>query len=128
MLDKVKKALRSVTELHESGAEIPDPEPMAIDTGLRRPESIQDQIRRMIRNEASMAAAESGRETWEEADDFDIGDDFEPHSPYEQDFDQQTSDLPGEEELRSQFQEERPIDKRSQSGDDDPPADDHQES
>lgn len=73
--------------LDEKGHEIPDSTPMALPVGFKRPESLQDQIRRLIRSERlAMEASSLGRETFEEADDFDVGDDYDPTSPYEEVF------------------------------------------
>lgn len=42
----------------------------------------------MVRSERLKLEVEAqGQETFDEADDFDIGDDFDPTSPYESDFD-----------------------------------------
>lgn len=63
--------------------EIPDPVPVAKPVGWQAPPSLQEQIRRLIRTEMSMRAAAEGRETFEEADDFDVPDeDPDPVSPY----------------------------------------------
>lgn len=79
---------RKVHEL-QNGIEVPDPEPAFVPTGLAKQESIQQMIRRMIRTEASLHADSLGQETFEEADDFDIGDDdeFESAYVYEENFD-----------------------------------------
>ncbi|AFS65320.1 hypothetical protein [Dragonfly-associated microphage 1] len=62
----------------EKGRELPDPTPIEIPTGFRRPETLQEQIRRLIRSE--QFAAQMGRpdaESFEEANDFDVDDDGE---------------------------------------------------
>lgn len=66
-----------------------DPTPMAPPIGYIKRESLFDTVREMVRSEAlRQAAEESGLETFEEADDFDIPDDpIDPSSPYENDFD-----------------------------------------
>lgn len=88
----INAVLSPGSKLNERGHEVLDSTPMALPVGARRPESIQSQIRRMIRSEhLAQAAAASGRETFEEADDFNVGDDYDPKSPYEMDFD---PDLP----------------------------------
>lgn len=73
--------------LNEKGHEIPDPIPAAIPLQWQRPPTLQEQIKSMIRREMSQAAAQDGLETFEEADDFDVGDDFDPQSPYEVNYD-----------------------------------------
>lgn len=69
--------------LNERGHEVPDPTPMAIPLGMRVAETLADQIKRMVRSELSRQAADQGAETFEEADDFDVGDEDELSSPYE---------------------------------------------
>lgn len=71
------------------GHELPDRTPVAIPVRLTRPPTMAEQVRELVRGELSRQAAASGLETWEEADDFDIGDDFDPSSPYELNFDQE---------------------------------------
>lgn len=47
-----------------------------------------ERIRGIIRGERLKQEMEAaGRETFEEADDFDVGDDYDPSSPYEEVFD-----------------------------------------
>lgn len=112
MLKNVVKAVRKRMQLQD-GYEVPDSQPLFVE-GVKRPENITDQIRRMIRTETSLAAQMSGHETFEEADDFEIGDDFEPHSPYENDFD---PDFEDRETSSSSFIEERPSDDASTDSD-----------
>lgn len=70
--------------LDERGWEVPDPTPVAWPAGVRRPETLTEQIRRLVRLEVSQVAAAQGMETFEEADDFDVDDDDgEFVSPYE---------------------------------------------
>jgi len=67
------------------GREKPNPVPLAPPVGYVKPISIADQIRQAIK-QASFEAAMSGLETEEEANDFDVGEDMEPFSPWENDF------------------------------------------
>lgn len=68
------------------GRELPDPTPMAPPVGFKKQKSLTEQIREQIRSEALRFAAESaGAETFEDADDFEVGD-FDPSSPYEEQF------------------------------------------
>lgn len=69
--------------LDKHGHEVPDPTPVEVPLHLRRPASIQDDIKRMVREELSRAAADAGEETFEEADDFSVDDDPDPFSQYE---------------------------------------------
>lgn len=71
--------------LDENGHEKPNPVPMQPPVGYRRQPTIAEQMRMMIRT-ASLEAAQAGAETEEEANDFDVGEDMEPHSPWENDF------------------------------------------
>lgn len=66
--------------------ELPDPTPMAPPVGFTRRPPLHLQIREMVQRELSLAAAHHGYESAEEADDFDVGDDFDPESPYEHNF------------------------------------------
>lgn len=71
--------------LDEHGRELPNPTPMAPPIGYKKSLSIAEQMRQMIRM-ASYEASTAGAETEEEANDFDVGEDMEPHSPWENDF------------------------------------------
>lgn len=77
------------SDLDKNGHEIPDPTPRAIPSGFRRPETLAEQIQRMVRTHVSVAAEQSGADNFEDADDFDTGDeeDDEPSTPYEMEFD-----------------------------------------
>lgn len=68
----------------EDGLEYLSPDPVAIPARYRRPQSQLDLMRDVVR-EMSARAQEHEMETWEEANDFDIGDDYEPRSAYEVD-------------------------------------------
>lgn len=77
----------------ERGREIPDPTPMQPPVGYNRQPSLSEQIRAMVVSEKlRLEAQAAGLETFEEADDFDVGDDFEQErsSPYEANFDPMT--------------------------------------
>lgn len=78
-----------MSKLNEYGQEIPDPKPMALPVGFKRPEPLAETIRRLVHSEQwRMAMERSGAETMTEADDFDIPDDpLDPASPYEENFD-----------------------------------------
>lgn len=71
--------------LDEQGREIPNPTPMQPPVGYKRRPTIAEQMRQMIR-QASYEAGQAGAETEEEANDFDVGEDMEPTSPWENDF------------------------------------------
>lgn len=65
--------------LNERGHEVPDPTPMALPVGVKRPLSLREQIQRFVREELSAVSAQQGHETFEEADDFDIEDEDDGH-------------------------------------------------
>lgn len=68
------------------GYEIPDATPMEPPLGFVRQPSLAERIREMVRSEHLRQAAEAaGVETFEEADDFEVSDDLEPMSGYEND-------------------------------------------
>lgn len=74
--------------INVAGQEVNDPTPMEPPLGYKEQPSIAQQIRDMVRSEQLRLAVEAeGYETFEEADDFDVGDDFDPTTPYENDFD-----------------------------------------
>lgn len=80
--------------VNEKGQEVPDPTPMAPPVGYVKQQSLAEQIREMVRSEKLRMEVEAqGLETFEEADDFDVGDDYDPLSPYENDFDPPISEL-----------------------------------
>lgn len=70
------------------GHELPDPRPLVMPSGFRRPETLAEQVQRLVRTHISRQAQEQGEESFEEAEDFDIDDDqAEPNTPYEATFD-----------------------------------------
>jgi len=70
------------------GREIVSNVPMAPPLGWKKQPSMIDHIRNLVRSERLRQEVESaGFETPEEADDFDVGDDYDPSSPYEHNFD-----------------------------------------
>lgn len=85
----------------ENGFEIPDPTPIALPVDFERPPTIQELVQRLVKYEMSAAAAAAGEESFEEADDFEVGDEPELRSPYELDDEQQAARL-------SDFVEEAP--------------------
>lgn len=73
-------------QVSKDGFEYLDDTPMAPPVGYKRQPSMFDIIREqvhMAKFQADLAAA--GYETFEESDDFDIGDDYEPNSRWEND-------------------------------------------
>lgn len=77
-----------MSKFDEKGRELPDPTPIAVPAHFKRPPTLQEQIRSMVRSEELRRLVESrDMETFEEADDFDVGEDFDPRSPHELVFD-----------------------------------------
>lgn len=86
--------------LDEKGREIMDPIPMAPPIGYQRQPSLAERIRDMVRSEQMrLAAGEMGAETFEESEDFDVDDEYDPTSPWEEEFD------PIEENLRMELRQ-----------------------
>lgn len=85
---------------NERGEEIPDPTKPEVPLGFKRPESLAEQVKRLVRSEQMrMLARQSGHETFDEADDFEVGDDFDPRSPYEEIFDPTANEAPEVEQV-----------------------------
>lgn len=78
-----------MSRLDELGREIPDGSPLTIPSGFRRPPTLEEQIHRLLfRQRLNDAAALQGKESFEDANDFDIEDDpVDPNTPYEPFFD-----------------------------------------
>lgn len=75
--------------LHPDGTQVLDPTPLAPPIGYKKHPSMVEIVRDMVRRERLAAEAEAaGMETFEEADDFDVGDEPElMRSGWENDFD-----------------------------------------
>ncbi len=74
--------------LNQDGHEMPSDKPLAIPAGFQIPETLNEQVARLVRHERfNQAMGEGDQDTFDEADDFNIGDDFDPSSPFEQVFD-----------------------------------------
>lgn len=79
--------------LDDLGREIPDPRPMQPPIGYKKQPSMFELIREATAREVALYAAGREPETFEEADDFDVDDDVDPHSPWENDFDPPWSEV-----------------------------------
>lgn len=73
--------------LDKNGHEILDQTPLSLPVGFKRPETLAEQVQRLVRTSVSREAAAAGAETFEEAEDFDVDDEVDPTSPYEEHFD-----------------------------------------
>lgn len=91
-MGKTSRQMRE--EYFRNGKEMPSQEPVFVATNLKRDSEI-DRFRRFLRSEEmAKQARQQGFETFEEADDFDVGDDFDPTSPYEQIFEPVVEEVP----------------------------------
>ncbi len=87
--------------LDKNGHEIPDQTPLSLPLNFKRPETLAEQVQRLVRTHVSREAAAAGAETFEEAEDFDVDDDIDPSSPYEEHFDPTLGKSITAEEFRS---------------------------
>lgn len=78
--------------LDEKGWEVLDPTPIARPLRFSRPPTQLEEIRRLMAM-VSREAEQQGHETFEEADDFEVGDDYDPQSPWELSIDQELARL-----------------------------------
>lgn len=93
---------------NEKGEEVLDTQPLERALRFSRPPSLQDTIKRLVEQEISRQAEGEGNETFEESDDFDVGDDYDPRSPHELDWDQETTETPEQmhKRMRAELAEE----------------------
>lgn len=81
--------------LDSEGRETPDPRPMAPPLGYMEQPPLHELIRQMIRSEQlRLEAQQNDLGTFEEEDDFDVGEDYDPTSPYEEVFDPEPEPAP----------------------------------
>lgn len=74
--------------LSDTGGEVLSDKPISIPAGMKRPETLAEQVARLVRSEhLAQYARDHDMETFEESEDFDCDDDFDPFSPYETVFD-----------------------------------------
>lgn len=67
--------------------EVLDATPVSLPLRFSRPVPLADQIRNAVRVEFSQYAEDKGYETFDEAEDFDVDDEYDPSSPWEREFD-----------------------------------------
>lgn len=80
----VSAVKKSILKFDSAGLELVDGRPMEPPLGYEPSVSLHEQIAMAVRNHAVQEAIKAaGGETFEEAEDFDVGDDFDPTSPYE---------------------------------------------
>lgn len=95
---------------NERGEELPDDTPIELPVRFKRPPSLQEQIKAMVRTEYSRVAEENGFESFEESDDFEVDDDNEIRSVHEL--------SPMQEEVRYAKPDKSVLDKRDGKEDD----------
>lgn len=84
---------RFLKRFSPSGELIPDTKVKSIPLGHKRPETLAEQVARLVRHsEFSRMVAAQGMETFEEADDFDVDDDYPVSTPWEEHGDNATFD------------------------------------
>lgn len=77
------------------GREMVDSKPMELPLDFSRPPTIQEMIKQLVKKELSEVAQGLGAESFLEADDFSVDDDFDPKSPWELNYDQETATVGG---------------------------------
>lgn len=71
--------VQATSGLDEKGREIPDPVPMSPPVGYTPPTELMTLIENVVRNREFLAAlAKAEAETFEEADDFEVDEDYDP--------------------------------------------------
>lgn len=90
--------MKRTNQRHQDGREKLNPVPMSPPVGFKRQPSLSEQVRQMVVLERIRALQEM-EETEEEADDFDVDDDMEPISKYENEH------MPSIRELKARAQE-----------------------
>ncbi|UOF79229.1 hypothetical protein [Microviridae sp.] len=85
-LEVEPKSYKSNTgRLDERGRELLDGRPMEPPVGYNPQPSLMEKIRKMVHDaQVQRDLAKAGVETFDEANDFDVGDDYDPTSPWEQ--------------------------------------------
>lgn len=80
MIKKLAAAVRGAGRAfkqayNEQGEELPDPKPIEVPLGFKKPPTLHEQIRMFIRTEEFRRRTEAaGVESFEEANDFEVGD------------------------------------------------------
>lgn len=84
---KAKISIPGSAHLDENGHEVVSSIPMEPPLNFVKQPTMIEHIRAMVRSENLRREAEAaGQETFEEADDFNVGDDIDPSTPYEEVF------------------------------------------
>lgn len=72
-------------KMFKNGLEIPDPTPLELPVNYTHPMSLNEMLGRM--GGLSQDLADHGMESLEDAEDFDVDDDFDHNTPWEKEFD-----------------------------------------
>lgn len=82
---EAKSYKSNLGRLDERGRELLDGRPMEPPVGYNPQPSLMEKIRKMVYDAQIQRDLEkAGAETFDEANDFDVGDDYDPSSPWEQ--------------------------------------------
>lgn len=88
-----------MAKYNQIGEEIPDTTPVTVPLNFKTPLPLAERIKQIARYEMSQLAQLNGDETFEEADDFNIGEeDNDPHAIWEEDFDPEVPFMAAREE------------------------------
>lgn len=90
--------------INNLGQEVPDPTPVAMPLGHINPEPLEVRMRRMIQMEMSQEAMRQGYESFEEANDFNVGDGDDERFTDEDDI-----FTPNDPHVQNAFEREEPV-------------------
>lgn len=117
-MDQVKEHLRGLCGYTPNGEEIPDSRPVEMPIGFKRPKTLQETMRDLLRSEEVRRAMDArDLDTFDEADDFDDEDNDDPigkATPYEEHFDPLHTTA-REQEIRGGFVEEVPLERKERA-------------
>lgn len=102
---------RRAEYLNDLGQEIPDPRPISPPIGYKRQPSVFDLQRENLALAMRLNREDAEFETFEESEDFDVDDDdYDPSSPWENDFDPPFSEIRAAvEEVSAKIAANRPL-------------------
>lgn len=107
----------------DKGNELPDPTPIAVPAGFARPETLAQQMARLIRShEYQRRLSDAGAETFQEANDFDVDDEEIEVNPTR--YERMAEEHPQERELRDHLRSKGRVRAAPQVGPEDDDADD----
>lgn len=99
MLKVSERMLRPEKRLDDMGQEVLSDEAVSLPVKFLRTESLVQEVQRLVRGELSRAAQQYELESFDEADDFDCGDE-DPRSIHELDDDQERYDIRNDERYK----------------------------